>query len=69
MDGYTIGMVAGILMGLAIGISLGISIGRKQKPWSELSKDEKRNKKIIIGIGVIILLIGLILNTWLFFRF
>lgn len=68
MDGYTIGMLIGILIGLAIGISLGISIGRKQKPWSELTDKEKKYKKIIISIGIIILLIGLILNIWLFYN-
>ena len=66
MDGYTIGMTIGILIGIAIGISIGISIGRKQKPWSELSEEEKKHKKIIIGVGVIILLIGFIVNLWLF---
>jgi uncharacterized BrkB/YihY/UPF0761 family membrane protein len=68
MDAYAIGMVIGILIGLAIGISLGISIGKKQKPWSELTEEEKKYKKIIIGTGIIILLIGFIINIWLFFN-
>ena len=68
MDSYTIGMTIGMLIGITIGISIGISIGRKQKPWSELSEEEKKHKKIIISVGVIILLIGFIVNLWLFLK-
>ena len=69
MDSYTIGMLIGMLLGIAIGISIGISIGKKQKPWSELTDQEKKQKKLIVGAGVVILLIGLIVNLWLFFSF
>ena len=43
MDGYTIGMTMGIIIGIAIGVSIGISIGKNQKPWSELTYEEKGN--------------------------
>jgi hypothetical protein len=69
MDSYTVGMLIGMIIGIAIGISIGISIGKKQKPWSELTDQEKKQKKLIVGAGVVILLIGLIVNLWLYFNF
>ncbi len=51
MDGYTIGMTMGIIIGIAIGVSLGIPIRKKQKPWSELTYEEKAHKKVIIISG------------------
>jgi uncharacterized BrkB/YihY/UPF0761 family membrane protein len=66
MDGYTLGMTIGMLIGITIGITIGISINIRQKPWSELTEEEKKHKKIIIGFGIIILLIGFIINLWLF---
>ena len=68
MDEYTFGMLLGVLIGIAIGISIGIAIGTKQKPWSELTEEEKKFRKIVIGAGVIILLIGFFVNLWLFFK-
>ena len=68
MDSYTIGMIIGILIGIAIGISIGFAIGKKHKPWSELTEEEKKYMKIMIGVGVIILIIGFIVNLWLFFN-
>jgi uncharacterized BrkB/YihY/UPF0761 family membrane protein len=68
MDSFTFGITIGILLGIAIGVSIGIAIGKKQKPWSELTEEEKKYMKIIIGVGVILLLIGLIVNLWLFFN-
>ena len=68
MDSYTVGMTLGMLIGLAIGISIGFAIGKKQKPWSELTEEEKKYMRIIIGAGIIILLIGVIVNLWFFFN-
>ena len=68
MDSYTIFMLIGILIGFAMGISIGISIGKNQKPWSELTDKEKKYKKIIIGIGILFLLFGIIINIWIFFN-
>ena len=58
MDSYTVGMTLGMLLGVAIGLSIGFVIGKEHKPWSELTYEEKRNRKLIIGAGVIILVIG-----------
>ena len=64
MSDFVIGIPIGIAIGIAIGISIGIAIGKKQKPWSELTEEEKRIKKLIIGIAMIILIIGVLVNLW-----
>jgi hypothetical protein len=62
-----IGMIIGIGIGIAIGISIGIPIGQNKKPWHELTELEKKQRKRILALGTIILIIGLIINLWLFF--
>jgi len=49
MSDFVIGIPIGVAIGIAIGISIGIAIGKKQKPWSEMTYEEKRNRKILIG--------------------
>jgi hypothetical protein len=66
MSDFVIGIPIGIAIGIMIGISIGIAIGKKQKPWSELTEEEKRTKKLLIGIGVIMLIIGVLVNLWFF---
>jgi len=61
--------VIGIPIGIAIGIAIGISLGRYKKPWSELTKEEKRNRKIMIGAGLIILIFGAIIGLWQYLLF
>ena len=69
MSDFVIGIPIGIAIGIAIGLNLGIIIGRKQKPWSELTEEEKRHLKIMIGTGIIILIFGSLLGLWQFFTF
>ena len=69
MSDFVIGIPIGIAIGIAIGISLGISIGKKQKPWSELTEEEKRNRMILIGVGIIILIFGFLFGLWQFLKF
>ena len=52
--------VIGIPIGIAMGIFIGIAIGKKQKPWSEMTYEEKRNRKILIGVLSITAILGLI---------
>ncbi len=59
----------GIFIGFAIGLTFGVIIGKKQKPWHELTYEEKRNRKIMIGTGIIILIIGAITGFWQFITF
>jgi hypothetical protein len=47
--------MVGIPMGMAIGIAIGINLGKYKKSWSELTEREKRNRKIILVTGIIIL--------------
>jgi len=52
--GYIMGMAAGIVAGFAIGFAA----GKKQKPWSELTEQEKKLRKFLIGAGVALLVLG-----------
>jgi hypothetical protein len=69
MSDFVIGIPIGIAIGISIGISIGIAIGKKQKPWSEMTTQERRNRKILIGIGSIIFIIGLLVFLWSFFSY
>ena len=58
---------AGFAAGIGIGFVLGLVVGRlgvKQKPWSELTEKEKRTRKIVIGIGSFLLLLGIVVLVW-----
>lgn len=67
MSDFVIGIPIGIAIGIAIGISIGIAIGKNQKPWSELTEEEKKNRKILIGVGCISFVLGVIVFLWRFF--
>jgi hypothetical protein len=54
MEGYAIGLA----VGLGAGIVIGISMGRKQKPWSELTAAERKNRIIAIAAGGVLLVGG-----------
>jgi len=41
----------GLVIGFAAGIGVGISIGKKQKPWSELTTAQKKQRIIYIAAG------------------
>ena len=69
MSDFVIGIPIGIAIGIAIGISIGIAMGKKQKPWSEMTEEEKRTRKILIGVLSIICIIGIIVFLWQFFTF
>jgi len=69
MSDFVIGIPIGIAIGIAIGISIGIVIGKKQKPWSELTEEEKRTRKMAIGVGLIILIFGVIAGLWQFLAY
>ncbi|MCK5029898.1 MAG: hypothetical protein KAR64_00375 [Thermoplasmatales archaeon] len=69
MSDFVIGIPIGLGLGIVIGMYLGIIIGKNQKPWSELTDEEKRNRKILIGVGSTIFIIGVIVFLWQFFKF
>jgi hypothetical protein len=56
MEGYPIGLAVGI----GAGIVIGIAIGRKQKPWSELTATERRNRIITIVVGSVLCIAGIV---------
>ena len=64
MSDFVIGIPIGIAIGIAIGISIGIAIGKEHKPWSELTEEEKRIRKILIGIGCIFFILGVLVFLW-----
>ena len=64
MSDFIIGIPIGMAIGIAIGSSIGIAIGKKQKPWSEMTEEEKRTRKIAIGMGLIALIFGVITGLW-----
>ena len=68
MSDFVIGIPIGMAIGIAIGFNLGIVIGKKQKPWFELTEEEKRHQKIIIGVGLIILFFGFLAGLWQYFN-
>jgi len=58
---------AGFATGIGVGFGLGLVVGRlgvKQKPWSELTDKEKKTRKIIIGAGSFLLLLGITALVW-----
>ena len=69
MSDFVIGIPIGMAIGIAIGLNFGIIIGKNQKSWSELTEDEKRHRKILIGVGIITLFFGFFLGLWKFYSF
>jgi hypothetical protein len=58
---------AGLATGIGVGFALALIVGRlgvKQKPWSELTDKEKRTRKIAIGAGSILVLLGIAALVW-----
>ena len=58
------GFAAGIGVGFAIGFIVG-SLGAKQKSQSELTEKEKKTRKIVIGVGSFLLLLGIVALVWI----
>jgi hypothetical protein len=59
---------AGFATGIGVGFVLGLVVGRlgvKQKTWSEMTEKEKKIRKIAIGAGSFLLLLGIIALLWI----
>jgi len=41
-------------------LAAGISIGKKQKPWSEMTEEEKGARKLLIAGGTALFVLGLV---------
>ena len=57
MNDWGVGYAIGIFTGLAIGLI----VGRRQKPWSQLNRKEKRIRIGLIATGVALLAAGIIM--------
>ena len=57
MNDWGVGYAIGIFTGLAIGLI----VGRRQKPWSELTPKERRNRIALIAAGVVLLAAGIVM--------
>ena len=58
---------AGFATGIGVGFVLGLVVGRlgvEQKPWSEMTEKEKKTRKIAIGVGSFLLLLGIVALIW-----
>jgi hypothetical protein len=60
MSDYVIGFITGIPIGTAVGIAMEIALGIREKPWSELTEDEKKIRKNALITGTITLIVGVI---------
>jgi hypothetical protein len=57
MNDWGVGYAIGIFTGLAIGLI----VGRRQKPWAELTRKEKRNRIALIAAGIVLLPAGIVM--------
>ena len=58
---------AGFATGIGVGFAFGLVVGRlglKQKPWSEMTEKEKKARKMAIGAGSFLLLLGMAALVW-----
>lgn len=60
MSDFVVGFIIGIPIGAAIGIAIEIALGIQQKPWSELTEEEKKIRKNALFVGFLTLIIGVI---------
>jgi hypothetical protein len=53
---------AGFATGIGVGFALGLIVGSlviKQKPWSKLSKKEKKFRIGLVGLGIVLFVISI----------
>ncbi|VVB61858.1 Uncharacterised protein [uncultured archaeon] len=60
MSDFVIGFITGIPIGTAVGIAIEIALGIHEKPWSDLTEEEKKIRKNALFIGIITLIVGVI---------
>ena len=48
----------GYALGIATGLAIGLIAGGRQKPWSELSKKERKLRIRVIAAGLFLLVAG-----------
>ena len=63
MSDWVVGYIMGMAVGIAAGFAIGFAAGKPQKPWSELTEQEKRIRKLLIAAGVALLVLGVVVFT------
>ena len=56
----------GIFIGFVFALTFFIILGKDQKLWHELTYEEKKNRKMLIGTVLIILIICFVTGLWQF---
>jgi hypothetical protein len=64
MDDFVVGFIIGILIGISLGIAIEVALGIRQKPWSALTEEEKKNRKNAICLGTLTLFVEIIVFVW-----
>ncbi|MBN1762163.1 MAG: hypothetical protein JW878_03650 [Methanomicrobia archaeon] len=67
MSDWIVGYLMGMAAGIAVGFASGLAAGKKQKPWSELTEQEKKMRKLLIGTGIALLVLGVVVFAVLTF--
>ena len=67
MSDWIVGYLMGMAAGIAVGFASGLAAGKKQKPWSELTEQEKKLRKLLIGTGIALLVLGVVVFAVLTF--
>ncbi len=60
MSDFVVGFIIGMPIGTSLGIAIEIALGIQQKPWSELTEEEKKIRKNALFVGSLMLIIGII---------
>jgi hypothetical protein len=58
MSDWVVGYIMGMAVGIAAGFAIGFAASKQQKPWSELTEQEKKIRKLLIGAGIALLVLG-----------
>jgi hypothetical protein len=58
MSEWVVGYIMGMAVGIGAGFAIGFAASKQQKPWSELTEQEKRIRKLLTGAGVALLVLG-----------
>jgi hypothetical protein len=58
MSDWVVGYIMGMAVGIAAGFDIGFAASKQQKPWSELTEQEKKIRKLLIGAGIALLVLG-----------
>ena len=67
MSDWVVGYIMGMAVGIAAGFAIGLAAGKKQKQWSALTEQEKKLRKLLIGAGVALLVLGIVVFAVLAF--